>query len=36
MLGNYVLIKNKIDNREYLVDLTKLINSLYQFKSTDD
>ena len=36
MLGNYVLIKNKIDSKEYLVNLSELLNNLCLFKSTDD
>ena len=34
--GEYILIKNKSDNQNYLVDLNDLLNNLKQFKSTDD
>ena len=34
--GEYVLIKNKGDNRAHLVEYNELINSLTQFKSDDD
>ncbi len=34
--GDYVLIKNKKDTKEYLVYLRDLLNNLNKFKSTDD
>ena len=34
--GDYVLIKNKEDNKDYLVELKDLISNLKKFKSTDD
>ena len=34
--GEYIIIKNKKDNKDYLVDLNDLLNNLKNFKSTDD
>ena len=34
--GEYIIIKNKKDNNDYLVDLNDLLNNLKKFKSTDD
>ena len=34
--GDYVLIKNKKDNKNYLVDLKDLLNNLHKFKSIDN
>jgi hypothetical protein len=34
--GDYVLIKSTKDNKDYLVELKDLVNSLKKFKSTDD
>lgn len=34
--GDYILIKNKDDNQNYLVDYNDLMNNLNSFKSTDD
>ena len=34
--GEYILIKNKDDNQNYLVDYNDLMNNLTSFKSTDD
>ena len=34
--GEYVIIKNKNDNNNYLIDLKDLINNLSSFKSTDN
>ena len=34
--GDYIIIKSKKDNKDYLVDLKDLLNNLKNFKSTDD
>ena len=34
--GDFVLITNKKDNQDYLVNLNDLLNNLKRFKSTDD
>ena len=34
--GDYIIIKNKKDNIDYLVDQKELLNNLKKFKSTDD
>ena len=34
--GDYIIIKNKKDNNDYLVDQNDLLNNLKKFKSTDD
>ena len=34
--GEYIIIKNKKDNKDYLVDLNDLLNNLKNFKSIDD
>ena len=34
--GNYIIIKKKKDNQDYLVDLNDLLNNLRNFKSIDD
>ena len=34
--GEYILIKNKTDNKTHVVEYNDLINSLTQFKSVDD
>ena len=34
--GEYIIIKNKKDNKDYLVDLNDLLNNLKKFKSIDD
>ena len=34
--GDYVMIKSAKDNKDYLVELKDLVNSLKKFKSTDD
>ena len=34
--GDYVLIKNKKDNKDYLMDLKDLLSNLHKFKSIDN
>ena len=34
--GEYIIIKNKNNNQNFIVDLNELINNLNSFKSTDD
>ena len=34
--GEYVMVKNTKDNKDYLVELKDLVNNLKKFKSTDD
>ena len=34
--GDFIIIKNKKDNNDYLVDQNDLLNNLKKFKSTDD